>query len=197
MTGVQTCALPICWRRIVLLLLLAGLAALGWNRYTWHRAVRQLEEAGITAEEPSEGLGARLLKIAQNDWRRLFNARAWRAKTILWRMDSAKAGQLHNLDNLASALRRINPEALDLSGCPALENVDGLKGLTALQQVGLGNCTALRDVNGLKGLSSLESVLLPGRGKLREDDVSALRAALPNAFINFFPPHVSGIPQSD
>ena len=182
------------WRRIVLLLLFVAFAALGWNRYTWHRAVRQLEEAGITAEESNEGLGARLRWIAQDDWRQLFDARAWRTKPIWWIIDPAKAGQLRNLDALAPALRRINPEWLNLSGSPILQNVGGLKGLTALQVLYLANCPALHDVEGLKEFSSLRSVLLPWNGKLREEDASALRAALPNAFIAFYSAGIPRIP---
>jgi len=173
------------WRRIVLLLLLAGFAALGWNRYTWHRAVRQLEEAGITEDAPSEGLGERLRWAAQGDWHRFFKADTWRSELVQWRMNPAKAGKLRNLDALAPALRRINPELLVLSGCPVLENVNGLKGLPALVILDLSGCPALHDLNGLKGLSSLMNVSLQRCSKLQKEDVSALKAALPSASISF------------
>src|SRR5712672_957450 len=108
------------WGRIVLLGLVAGIGALGWNHYTWRRAVRQLAEAGIMADPP-EHLGERLWRTAKADWRQLFKPGPWQTEPIVWRMDSDKAAPLRNLDALAPALRRINPEALELPFCPALQ----------------------------------------------------------------------------
>ena len=168
----------------MLLGLVAGIGALGWNQYTWHRAVRQLEEAGITAD-PHEHLGARLWRTAKADWRKLFKAGPWRAEPIWWEMAPDKAGQLRVLDALAPALRRINPEVLILNDCPALQNVDGLKGLPALQGVRLPGCQALQNVDGLKGLPALGFVDLGGSTKLPPEQVAALKAAFPKANIPY------------
>jgi len=193
------------WGRIVLLGLVAGIGALGWNQYTWNRAVRQLAEAGITADA-HEHLGERLWRTAKADWRELFKAGTWRTEPVWWRIAYDKARELRSLDALAPALRRINPEVLHLSNCPVLkdvdglkgltalqrlhlavcpelENVDGLRGLTALQRLYLSYCPALQNVNGLKGLPALEYVDLIHCPKLPPEQVAALRAALPGAVI--------------
>ena len=190
----------------MLLGLVVGIGALGWNQYTWRRAVRQLEEAGITAQ--NEQLGARLWRTAKADWRQLFNADTWQTPHIVWTMAYGKAGPLRNLDALAPALRRINPEALNLSHCPALQNVDGLKGLLALQLLDLRRCPALQNVDGLKGLTALQTLIISACpalenvdglkglpafkrvdlrycGKLPPEQVAALRAALPKADIRY------------
>ena len=153
----------------MLLGLVAGIGALGWNQYTWHRAVRQLAEAGITADS-HEPLGERLWRIAKADWRQLFKAGTWQTPPVTWTMDSDKAGPLRNLDALIPALRRINPEVLYLFDCPALQNVDGLKGLSALQTLGLSACIALQDVDGLKGLPALQWLDLTGCPALQDVD---------------------------
>src|SRR6266436_555828 len=123
--------MPPRWRRgrMVLLVLLAGIGALGWHFYTGQRAVRQLREAGF--ETDSEAWrGARMWAAARQDWRLVFDSETWKSQPTAWNLDGAKAGELRNLDAVAPALRRINPEQISISECTALENVDGLKGLT-------------------------------------------------------------------
>jgi hypothetical protein len=127
------------WDRAGLFVLLAGIGALGRHTHTGQRAVRQLREAGF--EMDSEAwLGARLWVAARQDWRLVFNSEVWESRPSLWKLDLAKAGALRNLDAIAPALRRVNPDRLDLSRCDALQNVDGLKGLSGLQTLYLVAC---------------------------------------------------------
>lgn len=148
------------WRRVVLLVILAGFAALGWNEFTWHRAVRQLREAEfVEGKNPDyPGLGVRLWATARHDWHSLFQARVWKGEPVSWSKLDDKAGQLRNLDTVASALRRVQPGSLVFGDCPALQNVDGLRGLTSLWHLRFGDCPALKNVDGLQGFSALVRV---------------------------------------
>ena len=74
---------------------------------------------------------------------------------------------------------------LHLRGCLALQNVDGLQGLTALEVLYLRDCPALQNVDGLKGLTTLRELDLRDCPKLPPEQVAALRAALPNASIDY------------
>ncbi len=58
----------------------------------------------------------------------------------------------------APSLQTLGCKALDLSSCPTLQNVDGLKGLTALTRLDLGACYKLQNVDGLKDLTALTSL---------------------------------------
>jgi len=147
------------WGRVVLLVLLAGLGALGWHIYTGQRAVRQLREAGFEVDAEA-WLGARVWAAARADWRLVFKAGSWKSRPAKWKLDGAKAGELRNLDAVAPALRRVNPEQIAIAHCVALENVDGLKGLTGLQLLNIFDCDALQNVDGLKGLTRLQLLAL-------------------------------------
>ena len=144
------------WGRVVLLVFLAGTSALGWHFYTGHRAVRRLGEVGFVESEA--WLGARVWAAARQDWRMVFNSGTWKSRPSEWWLGGAKARGLRNLDAVAPALRRVNPERITIHECSALENVDGLKGLTGLQALDLHYCTALQNVDGLKGLTSLRTL---------------------------------------
>lgn len=154
------------WWPIVLLgiLILLGIAALGWNLSTWNRAVWQLKEAGFKRPGDDATLGQRWL---------VFDPRIWRRETTQWQIRGEPAGKLRNLDAISPALRHINPEVLTLWDCRALEDLNGLKGLTAIRALTLCNATALRDVDALADLRSLERLSINGCGALR--DVNALR----------------------
>ena len=145
------------WGRSVLLVLLAGIGALGWHIYTGQRAIHQLREAGFVMES-QDWLGPRVWAAARTDWRLVFDFEIWESPPTKWNLDSAKAGELRNLDAVAPALRRVNPGTLSLSDSAALQNVDGLKGLTGLRTLDLSECDALENVDGLKGLTGLQSL---------------------------------------
>ena len=193
------------WGRVVLLVLLAGFGALGWHLYTGQRAARQLREAGFVVDS-QPWLGARVWWAARQNWRLVFNSALWKSRPTFWMLEGAKAGELRNLDAIASALRRVNPQnitlnrctalenldglkgvtrlqTLTLSGCDALQNVDGLKGLTGLQALDLRYCAALENVTALKGLAALKELNLDACKKVPPAQVASLRAALPNTII--------------
>lgn len=182
------------WGRIVLLVLAAGIGALGWNQYTWHRAVRPLEEAGFygrpvdlwTGRQDSS-VGERLRWAAQNDWRRFLSRDTWTDSIRVWTMDYDQAAQLRNLEALAPALRRINPDSLTLAGCKALENVAALNGIAGLKSLELTGCPALRNVDSLKDITALEWLDLSRCPSLQ--DVNGLKrlAALQEIDLSYCP----------
>jgi len=164
--------------------LLVGFGALGWHIYTGKRAERQLREAGFVTDS-EDWLGARVWAAARQDWRLVFNSRIWKSTPRWWRVTGAKAEELRNLDAVGRALRRVNPGQISITGCIALENVDGLKGLTGLQTLDLGFCRALQDVEGLKGVTGLQRLDLYGCSKIPASALRELRAALPKTDITF------------
>jgi len=195
------------WGRVLLLVLLAGIGALGWHLFTYQRAVRQLREAGFVMET-QESLPARVWEAAREDWQLVFDSEVWASQPTQWQIDSAKAGELRNLDAVARALRRVNPGMLDLgdcetlqnvvslrgltglralylSDCAALQNIDGLKGLIGLKTLDLRNCAALQNVDGLKGLPGLQALDLYHCPKISAPALRELRAAFPKANIQF------------
>ena len=179
------------WGRVLLLFFLAGIGIFGWREFTWRRAIGQLNEAGIRPTAAArEGVWTRVRQALHSNWRLLFDADTWEARKLMLEMDSAKAGQLSNLNSLASALRRVKPWKLDLSGCSSLRNIDGLRSLTSLDwlvlsgcsvlqnldaltghttltTLDLSDCVALQNVNGLKGVASLEWLCLSNCPQLR------------------------------
>ena len=152
------------WHRVLILLLLAAIGASGWHAYTWRRAFQQLYEAGFQ-EDTASSMPQSLTgwEAVRNDWHQLFRVSTWEVEHLPWMMvDSERADGLRNLDGVASALRRINPESLRLEYCPALQNVDGLKGLTSLKNLSIIDCPVLQNLGGLKGLVSLKSLFIYG-----------------------------------
>ena len=161
------------WGRRVLVVLLAGIATLGWREFTWQRAVRQLGEVGFYEDRRGDSLGMHLWKTARSDWRQLFKAGTWKGEPTVWRVDQPTAGQLRNFDAAVAALRRVNPEIIHIEGCPSLQNLNGLRGLSALRKLYLDRCHALENVDGLQGCVSLEHLWLFNCTVLR--DVNGLR----------------------
>ena len=161
------------WGRVVLLVLLAGIGVWGWHYFTGQRALRQLREAGFYKYSEDVGLRARLREAARRDWRQLFQAGTWDVQNTEWTMDSVKRWQLRNLNAVASSLRRVNPAVLYLNDCAALQNVNGLKGITKLRKLSLTNCQLLRNVDALKSLTALDSLYLCDCPELQ--DVNGLK----------------------
>ena len=149
------------WPWILLALFLAFAGTVGWQVFTERRAIRQLEEAGFTIKKQKS-----MWVLARSDWHFLFKPKAWKAsleRRVVARENApfaAQPAQLRNFDALAPALRRLNPDyiAIGYPSCPALENVDGLQGLNALQVVVILNCPSLLNLEGLKGIPHLRSL---------------------------------------
>ena len=146
------------WPWILLALLLAFVGAGGWQVFTEKQALSQLEEAGFTLKKQDS-----MWVLARSDWRDLFDRDAWKAsleRRIVARENApfaAQPAQLRNFDALAPALRRLNPDyiAIGYPSCPALENVDGLRGLNGLQVVVILHCPLLLNLEGLNGIPHL------------------------------------------
>lgn len=156
----------------VLIVLLAAIGVMGWREYTLQRAVRELREAGFVKMGLESSLGTRLRQAAA-EWPDLFRARTWMGeenREVGWSVSAETARQLRNLDAVAPALRRVNPDMIFLVGCTELRSVDGLKGLSSLKILSLTDCTSLQNVDGLKGLASLQELNLTGCTSLQNVD---------------------------
>ena len=158
------------WIRVILAVILAVVCVLGWRMFTYQRAVRQLREAGITLETKNGRGLADWWATVRADWQIIFRIGASDGELEIWEMDIAKAVELRNLDAVANALRRVNPKCLSIPECRVLQNVDGLKGLTALTFLYLRTCDALQNVDGLKGLKTLERLSMGGCPALQNID---------------------------
>lgn len=174
------------WGWVVLIVILAAFGVLGWRNFTYERAVRQLEEAGITVAGRNKPGLADKLRAVRSDWRYwpiLFQSSAPDEAIERWKINDAKRSELRNLDTVANALRRVNPKSLDLYECSALQNVDGLKGLTKLDSLSLARCDGLQNLDGLKGLTTLRILRVggsdrhkyPRQGLVTWKDVDALK----------------------
>ncbi len=153
------------WGWIVLAIFLALSGAVSWRLFTEQCAIRQLDEAGVSYKEMT------LWDKAGRDWHGLLRPRIWEefhqgaSFTHLKASPVRKITKSHNLDAIAPALRRLNPNSIDFMsspGCPALENLDALRGLTSLRALEIGYCTSLRNLDGLKGLPQLKHLVFLG-----------------------------------
>jgi Leucine-rich repeat (LRR) protein len=154
--------------------MVATVGVVTWRTYTYDRAVRQLREAGIVYTGRKEmGLADwwRAVRANWRNWSAPFEPPGVYEGWVRDSHTSANLPRLQNFDVLANALRRVNPNQLSISvGCEALQNVDGLKGLTALEWLDLMTCTALQNVDGLKSLPSLRRFDIHGAKTLQNLD---------------------------
>ena len=184
-------------------------AFLAWNSFTLRRAKAQLEAVGLSVNWTSS-----LMHHIRHDPGVLLHPGAWGnpinwpGVTEVWSRDANAKASLRNLDTIASALRRIRPKQINLTGWPLLENVDGLNGLDRLEYLFINDCPALQDVNGLssfaslkllsvsncsslrnvdgiKGLTGLRGLDLDGSNGIPAAALRELRAALPKTIILF------------
>lgn len=156
-------AAPRHWRRwLALSFVGVAIVALGAYGFTRQRAIHHLEEAGLSIE------GADFWQQVRKDWHVLLQRSTWNElfESGHWvsakNDDFTKVSKLRDFDSLAPAFRFLKPEAIYLmrqpmcgmgadllsvptaSGCPALENVDALRGLTSLKELNIEDCGALR-----------------------------------------------------
>ena len=138
-------------------MVLVAFGVLGWRKYTYDRACRQLAEAGIVsnADEWEEGQAFRW-QFIREDWR--FWPLIFENSELNWSLDYDKAATLRSLDGVANALRRVDPKSLQLFRSEALQNLDGLKGLAALTKITLSDCNALRNLDGLRQAAALQEL---------------------------------------
>lgn len=197
------------WPWIAGILFIITGAYLTWNSFTLRRAYAQLDAVGLSVN-PTDSLMDRIL----NDPGLIFSPGAWggpkywRRWMTVYQRDQDTFVRLRNLDAIACALRRIQPDAIHLDWAPSLENVDGLNGLdrikvlsleycpdlqnlnalssmTSLNELGLSDCSSLQNVDGIKGLTGLKFLVLKGPDTIPAAALSELRIALPNTEIIF------------
>ncbi len=183
-------------RRGLLILALAATAWVGWREYDHRAAIREARAAGFTwtSAGPVERIRA--------DWRTAFHLRTWTRPERSLELSSPC-----DLSGLRPLLLRLRPTYIDAQQCrsPDLEALRGLTSLTYLEishSPGLLNASALRDVPGLNilslfdctnlqsldGLDALHHLTylnLIGCTKIPAEAITALRAAHPDAEIDY------------
>ena len=183
---------------VLIVVFLGGIGWQMWKINAYNNAVRQAKEAGM------EWRCDDTFSLIRKDWHNAFKKETWGEHRRELRMTS---WEVHDLGRYREMLHHLRPTALrawecqdenldalkgltalqylGFNGCTALQNADGLKGLTALQSLYLPGCPALQNVDGLKGLTSLQSLNLYRCNKIPAAALRELRAALPNTDITF------------
>ena len=141
-----------------------------WRQYDFRATVREAEAKGFKfkmSDDPFEGI--------RKDWHAAFRWATWFERkreldlpestdlapigTLLHRLGLTRlfAPGCTNVDGLKglTALQWLN-----LDGCRALQNVDGLTGFTVLHRLDLSACLVLQNVDGLKELTALQEFYL-------------------------------------
>ena len=180
-------------------IIIALVGILGWKMWGLHQynnAVREAKAAGFRRKCDDT------LSLIRQDWRNALKKETWGEHPRELHMGSVPDlsryhEMLHHLrptglfaydckDENVNVLKGLTAlQTLSLSFCTSLQNVDALKGLTALQQLNLSGCTALQNVDALKGLTALQQLNLSGCDKIPAAALRELRAALPKTDITF------------
>ncbi len=143
---------------VLIVLFLGGIGWQVWKLNAYNNAVREAKEAGFTWKCDDA------ISLIKQDWHNALKKETWREhKRVLWMKEVPDLGRYREM------LHHLRPTELLVWGCKD-ENVDALKGLTALQSLVLLNCTALQNVNGLKGLTALQEIRLSGCAALQNVD---------------------------
>ena len=190
---------------VLIVFFLGGIGWQMWKLHLYNNAVREAQEAGFewTCDDA--------LSLIRQDWHNALKYGTWGEHPRMLDMGTGPdlgryREMLHHLNPTAlrawgckdenlDALKGLTAlRTLDLTLCPALQNVDGLKGLTALQTLYLDGCTALQNVDALKGLTGLQEINLYRCDKIPVAALRELRAALPKTDI-IFPDGTNNPPQ--
>ena len=158
------------------MLIVLFLGACGWQMWSIHKynaAVREAREAGFTWNCDDT------ISLIRRDWHNALKKETWGEHERVLVMYI-----IPDLGRYREMLHHLRPTKLRVWECKD-ENVDALKGLTALQLLSLDNCTALQNVDGLKGLTALIWLKLIHCDKIPAAALRELRAALPNTDITF------------
>ena len=186
-------------KKLWCVLIVFFLGVIGWQVWklnAYNNAVRQAKEAGFTWECDDT------FSLIKQDWHNALKKETWREhKRVLWMKEVPDLGRyremLHHLrptellvwgckDENVDALKGLTAlQSLVLLNCTALQNVDALKGLTGLQVLVLAECPALQNVDALNGLTGLQRLNLDGCAKIPAAALRELRAALPKTEITF------------
>ncbi len=156
-------------RAFVALALLLGLTAGAADPPTEkHRAISELAAAGLSWNE-----GKRAITVT----------------------DEGRT-KLKDLTAVQRALRELQPRSLDLSSWSALQNVDGLRGLRALQAIHLTDCPALQNVEGIAASDRLKKIYLFESMNISPVSLNVLPRRFPKCYI-VFPDGTGIIPPRD
>ncbi len=147
---------------VIIVLFLAIIGWQMWKLHLYNNAVREAKEAGFRWECDDA------ISLIRQDWHNAFKKETWGAHPRELAM-----GVIPDLGRYREMLHHLRPTRLHAYGCKD-ENVDALKGLTALQTLDLSDCTALKNLDALKGLTFLQMLNLSGCRALK--DVDALRS---------------------
>jgi hypothetical protein len=137
-------------RAFVALALLLGLTAWASPQMEKHRAIAELAAAGLSWDESK------------------------RAITVT---DDGRT-KLKDLTAIQGALRELQPRSLDLTSC-ALHVVDSLRGVRTLQAIYLTDCPALRNVDGIAASDQLKKIYLFESLHISPASLAALQRRFP------------------
>jgi hypothetical protein len=129
---------------VLIVLFLGGIGWQVWKLHLYNNAVRQAKEAGFDWRCEDT------LSLIRQDWHNALKKETWGEHPRRLAMH-----EVPDLGRYREMLHHLRPTELIVWGCKD-ENVDALKGLTALQSLDLWDCTALQNVDGIKGLTGLK-----------------------------------------
>ncbi len=174
---------------VLIVLFLGGIGWQVWKLNAYNNAVREAKEAGFTWECEDT------LSLIKQDWHNALKKETWgehprvlemrkvpdigRYREMLHHLNPTELYATKCKDENVDALKGLSAlQTLDLGGSTALQNVDALKGLTGLQELGLVNCKALKSVDALKGLTDLQKLYLTDSDELQNVDALKRLTAL-------------------
>ncbi len=146
-----------------------------WNVHAYNNAVREAKAAGF------EWKCDDAISLIRQDWHNALKKETWGAHRRVLEM-----GEVTDLGRYREMLHHLNPTVLIAWGCKD-ENLDALKGLTALQNLILGSCPALQNVDVLKGLTGLQGLNLGGCTALQNVDALKGLTALQTLSLHYCP----------
>lgn len=82
----------------------------------------------------------------------------------------AESDKSKKIETLPWPIRRLHPRVINLKDCGTLQDLEGLTGLTGLENLDLSSCKALRHVDGLKALNALQTLSLNSCAGLQNVD---------------------------
>lgn len=88
-----------------------------------------------------------------------------------------------DLSAIQAALEALQPSELDLTSCPVLENVDGLRRLRGLRVVNLSECPVLKSADGIPTLPTLKKVYLHLCPSVSTESLESIQRRLPKAYL--------------
>ena len=145
---------------VLIVLFLGGIGWQMWKLHAYNNAVREAKEAGFTWRCDDA------FSLIRQDWHNALKKETWGENERVLFMGALL---VHDLSRYREMLHHLNPTVLGAVECED-ENLDALKGLTALQYLGLGDCPALQNADGLKGLIALQDLNLTGCAALHNVD---------------------------